>query len=103
MKRKWLIKIGAPVLALSLISACGNDDNEDPIGDETPQNQNNQQDLNKGDYEPSKGDRDTNNLDDGEDDDGTIDDEDLNRNDHLEENDLNNNGNVDFDRGRKNR
>lgn len=40
MQRKWLIKIGASILALSLVAACGTDDQEDPVGeDEAPLNQ----------------------------------------------------------------
>lgn len=40
MQRKWLIKIGAPILALSLVAACGMNNEEDPAGeDEAPLNQ----------------------------------------------------------------
>lgn len=36
MKKNFLIKFGAPVLALSLVTACGTDDNEDPVNEEAP-------------------------------------------------------------------
>ncbi|WP_100009923.1 hypothetical protein [Lentibacillus sediminis] len=41
MKRKSLLKFGAPVLALSLMTACGTggDGGEDPAGNEAPMNQ----------------------------------------------------------------
>ena len=54
MKSKLLIKLGAPVLALSLIAACGTADNEDPADtNEAPLNQeddnNNQNPVEDGD------------------------------------------------------
>ncbi|MFC4024997.1 hypothetical protein ACFOUV_14480 [Oceanobacillus longus] len=40
MKSKWLIKLGAPVLALSLVAACGTGNEEDPVQEEeAPLNQ----------------------------------------------------------------
>lgn len=40
MQRKWPFKIGASILALSLVAACGTDNQEDPAGeDEAPLNQ----------------------------------------------------------------
>ncbi|MDY7046465.1 MAG: hypothetical protein ACQEWU_20470 [Bacillota bacterium] len=39
MKKKLLVKFGAPVLALSLIAACGIDDDQDPVEDEAPLDQ----------------------------------------------------------------
>ncbi|WP_188456642.1 hypothetical protein [Virgibacillus oceani] len=62
MKRKLLIKFGAPILALSLVAACGNNDNGDPVeDDEAPLNQedNGDQDLNDdqgGDLQDDNGD-----------------------------------------------
>lgn len=37
--RKLLFKLGAPVLALSLITACGTGDDQEPAGNEAPLNQ----------------------------------------------------------------
>lgn len=36
MTKKYLIKLGAPILALSLVAACGNNNDEDPIDDNAP-------------------------------------------------------------------
>ncbi|RKQ34351.1 hypothetical protein [Oceanobacillus halophilus] len=36
MNKKYLFKLGAPILALSLVAACGNDDDPDPIEDDAP-------------------------------------------------------------------
>ncbi len=36
MKSKLLVKLGASAIALSLIAACGTDDNQDPAEDEAP-------------------------------------------------------------------
>jgi hypothetical protein len=34
MKKHWLIKLGAPALALSLVTACGNDEEQNPPPEE---------------------------------------------------------------------
>mgnify|MGYP001432771490 CR=1 FL=1 len=34
MNKKWLLKIGAPALALTLVTACANDDEENPPPEE---------------------------------------------------------------------
>ncbi|MFD1852149.1 hypothetical protein [Oceanobacillus bengalensis] len=36
MSKRFLIKLGAPILALSLIAACGTDEEQDPIDEEAP-------------------------------------------------------------------
>lgn len=36
MKSKLLIRLGAPVLALSLVAACGTDNEQDPVEDNAP-------------------------------------------------------------------
>ncbi|WP_210095885.1 hypothetical protein [Oceanobacillus polygoni] len=36
MKSKLLIRLGAPVLALSLIAACGTGNDRDPVEDDAP-------------------------------------------------------------------
>ena len=40
MKSKLLIRLGAPVLALSLVTACGmGNDDQDPVNEEAPLNE----------------------------------------------------------------
>ncbi|WP_067728581.1 hypothetical protein [Oceanobacillus damuensis] len=39
MKRKLLIKLGAPMLAISLVAACGTGNEQDPAENEAPLNQ----------------------------------------------------------------
>src|SRR5699024_9656985 len=62
---KWLLKIGAPILALTLVSACGttNNDNNDPVEDETPIEEDNNGD-NNGDMNENEGDMDREPADD---------------------------------------
>ncbi|WP_156290902.1 hypothetical protein [Oceanobacillus salinisoli] len=37
MRKNFLFKLGAPILALSLVAACGTDDEPDPIEEDAPQ------------------------------------------------------------------
>src|SRR5699024_11682424 len=62
---KWLLKIGAPILALTLVSACGttNNDNNDPVEDETPIEEDNNGD-NNGDMNENDGEKDREPADD---------------------------------------
>jgi len=41
MNKKWLLKLGVPILALALVSACGtaNDNDNAPGDDNAPENQ----------------------------------------------------------------
>lgn len=39
MKRKILLKFGAPILALSLVAACGTGDDMDPTDEDAPLDQ----------------------------------------------------------------
>jgi len=39
MNKKFLWKLGIPFLALSIVAACGTDDGNDPVDDEAPLNQ----------------------------------------------------------------
>lgn len=52
MKKKWMFKLGAPILALALVSACGTANNNDDVpeennapGTETPDNNNPENDA----------------------------------------------------------
>src|SRR5699024_5892826 len=62
---KWLLKIVAPILALTLVSACGttNNDNNDPVEDETQIEEDNNGD-NNGDMNENEGDMDREPADD---------------------------------------
>src|SRR5699024_1495016 len=93
---KWLLKVGAPILALTLVSACGttNNDNNDPVEDETPieednngdnngNNGDNNGDMNKNDGEMDREPADDNTLDRDPDSENRLDDGD----DNLDETD----------------
>src|SRR5690625_5008393 len=83
---KWLLKIGAPILALTLVSACGttNNDNNEPVEDETPIEEDNNGDnnghMNENDGDMDREPADDNTLDRDPDSENRLDDGDDNRN-----------------------
>lgn len=53
MNKKLLLKLGVPFFALSLVAACGTDDDQDPVENEAPLEQEEEAPLDDGNVDPN--------------------------------------------------